>query len=139
MTPQLVTSRGTLEAVSHRVGDASVVELSGALDVADPVRAGSGVEEALRVVEASLLSHPRLVVLDVSHVEFSRFVVGLLGLVRRRTARVPVPLALADPPAEGVELLERAAVAALYPSFPTVTLALESLADPRSPGRTTGT
>jgi hypothetical protein len=115
---------GPLDASAHRLGDAAVLTLVGGLDPAHPLPSGSSVEATLRAVEGALDPRPRALVVDLTRAELSRFVVGLLGLVRRRTMRLGVPLLLAAVPPSGEELLARVRVSALYPVFPSVGAAL---------------
>lgn len=138
MTLDLAASPRSISTAKHHVDGAVVLVLSGGLDPSDPVAAGASIEAALMAVETCLFSRPTGVIVDVSRVEFSRFTVGLLSLVRRRTARVPVPLLLAAVPGPGLDLLEGARVSGLYPVFPTVSLALESLADRPAPAGVVG-
>jgi hypothetical protein len=133
MALELAAPPRRISTAVHRVDGAAVLVLTGRLDRADPAAAGSSAEAALTAVEACLSERPVGVVVDVSRVELSRFTVGLLGLVRGRTARVRVPLLLADVPTAGLEVLERSGVADLYPAFPSISSALESLATRPAP------
>ena len=115
---------GPLDASAHRLGDAAVLTLVGALDPSQPLPSGSSVEATMRALDDALDPRPRALVVDLTQTELSRFVVGLLGLVRRRARRLGVPLLLAAVPPSGEELLARVRVSALYPVFPSVGAAL---------------
>ena len=121
------TPAGTLTASAHRLGAAAVLVLSGRLDPAEPLTAGTAVERALMAVDSCLVPRPHAVVVDLEHVDVSRVVVGLLGLVRRRTARAGVPLALTALSPGGRAMLEAARVAPLYPDFSDVGTAVAAL------------
>jgi hypothetical protein len=122
--PRSAVHAGPLDASAHRLGDAAVLTLVGGLDPAHPLPSGSSIDATLRAVDRALDPRPSALVVDLAEAELSRFVVGLLGLVRRRTRRIGVPLLLAAVPPSGEELLARVRVSALYPVFPTVGAAL---------------
>jgi hypothetical protein len=122
-----VHSSETLTASARHEGRTAVLTLTGAVDRAAPVPSGASVEAALRTVESMLSSHPRAVVADLAHVELTHFTIGLLSLLRRRTARVGIPLVLAGVSPEGQDLLDRARISPLYPTYPTVPVALGAL------------
>lgn len=124
MPSATVDSPRPLTSSAHRLGDATVIRLHGTLDPTTPVESGASVESALVTVEAALRHRPRLLVADLARVEPTHFVVGLLGLLRRRTGRVGVPLVLAGVSPAAQEVLHRARVAPLYPAYPTLDSAL---------------
>ncbi|HMM94060.1 hypothetical protein [Phycicoccus sp.] len=108
----------------HHLEDTVVLSLTGALDHAAPLAAGAGVEATMVEVELALRRRPRVLVADLSRVEVSRLLVGLLGLVRRRAVRVGVPVVLAAVSPAGLTELALARVAPLYPTYPDVGSAL---------------
>jgi hypothetical protein len=122
-----VHSSETLTASARHHGRTAVLTLTGALDHTAPLPSGASVEAALRTVESMLSARPRAVVADLAHVELTHFTIGLLSLLRRRTARVGIPLVLAGVSPGGQELLDRARVSPLYPTYPTVPVALGAL------------
>ncbi len=127
MTVDALVPAGRLSTTARRLDDVVVLTIRGTLDPTHPVESGSSVEATMAAVDAALETAPRLVVADLARVEVSRFVVGLLGLVRRRTARFGVPLVLAALSPAGQDEFLRARVAPLYPAYPTVRSALGML------------
>ncbi|KAB7743800.1 hypothetical protein GA707_09900 [Nostocoides sp. F2B08] len=94
--------------------------------------AGQCVERTLGQIDACLAERPRGVIVDLWDAEPTRFVVALLGLVRRRAERWKTPLVLAAP--EGCrDLLEEVQVASLYAVHPSLDSALDALAAPPPP------
>lgn len=113
-----------LTAGARRLGDVVVLTLSGTLDPRAPVPSGWSVEAVMTSVDSALARGARLLVADLRRVDLSHFVVGLLGLVRRRAARTGVPFVLAAVPPGGQEQLDRVRVAPLYATYPTVDSAV---------------
>ncbi len=122
-----------LTAGARRLGDVVVLTLSGTLDPAAPVPSGWSVEAVMTSVDTALGRGARLLVADLRRVDLSHFVVGLLGLVRRRAARTGVPFVLAAVPLRAQEQLDRVRVAPLYPTYPTVASAVEDFLVSREP------
>lgn len=116
-----------LTSSARRLGDTAVITLTGTLDPTAPVVSGASVESTLAEVEAVLRRRPRLLVADLARVELTHFVVGLLGLLRRRTWRAGVPFVLTGVSPAAEEVLRRTRVAALYPAYPTLGSALAHL------------
>jgi hypothetical protein len=113
-----------LTTTIHRLGEVAVLTLTGRLDTRSPFVAGQSVERALGHIDACLANRPRAIIVDLLGAEPTRFVVSLLGLVRRRAERLAVPLVLTAPTAFR-ELLEEIQVASLYSIHPSLSLALE--------------
>jgi hypothetical protein len=130
MSSKPVRHYDTLTVTTHRLPDFVVLTLTGRLDTGNPFLAGQSVERALGHVDACLAHRPRGIVVDLLSAEPTRFVVSLLGLVRRRAERLAVPLVLAAP-AACQQLLEEVQVASLYAVYPSVSLALDAVPPPR--------
>ncbi len=116
-----------LSASVRGLGESTVLTLTGTTDRPTVVPSGACVEAALTAVEIALVGRPRVIIADLTDLDLSPFTIGLLGLIRRRTARAGVALVLAGLTPGDHDVLERTRVAPLYPTYPTVPAALGAL------------
>ncbi len=105
----------------------AVLTVTDALEQLEPATVGAGIETVLDRLDAALSAHPRVVIADLWHVDPSRFVVGLLSIMRRRAARAGAALVLVGLSVTLREQLDQAKVSALYATFPSVAYALLAL------------
>jgi anti-anti-sigma regulatory factor len=102
----------------------AVLTVTDALDMVEPGTVGAGIETVLDRLDAALGARPRVVIADLWHVDSSRFVIGLLSIMRRRAARAGAALVLVGLSVTLRERLDQAGVSALYTTFPSVANAL---------------
>ena len=116
-----------LRVTAGRVDACGVLTVTDALEQLEPATVGAGIETVLDRLDAVLSAHPRVVIADLWHVVPSRFVVGLLSIMRRRAARAGAALVLVGLSVTLREQLDQAKVSALYATFPSVAYALLAL------------
>ena len=101
--------------------------ITDALDRLEPATVGAGIEIVLDRLDAALGARPLVVIADLWHVAPSRFVIGLLSIMRRRAGRAGAALVLVGLSVTLREQLDQARVSALYTTFPSVANALLAL------------
>lgn len=128
-TPPTVMDLGAmpLTVSASRVDACAVLTVTDALDRLEPATVGAGIETVLDRLDAVLTARPRVVIADLWHVDPSRFVIGLLSIMRRRAARAGAALVLVGLSVTLREQLDQAKVSALYTTFPGVAYALLAL------------
>lgn len=126
-----------LKACAKHADACAVLIIADALDRLEPATIGAGIEVVLDRLDTALGARPLVVIADLWHVAPSRFVIGLLSIMRRRAARAGAALVLVGLSVTLRKQLDQARVSALYTTFPSVANALLALGGTPAPGAVT--